>query len=155
MVIYCHCKINTVAILFYNTECQQYHGMNVNYHCKKSYEIGTRSILWDQPQSCRASESSRTWGQLSARKLQLWFNRGRCVIQMLMLSTALGATKFITNIIMNRVTLKSDSDVKQTHLRSWFVEQMLMLSRSFSCNQVYNKYYYELGHAMLSCSSPT
>ncbi len=42
VVIYCHYVIVIVVVLFYNTECQQYHGMGVNYHGKKVTNIGPR-----------------------------------------------------------------------------------------------------------------
>ncbi len=31
---------NTLCSNFYNTEWRQYHGMEVNYYCKKAYNIG-------------------------------------------------------------------------------------------------------------------
>ncbi len=51
----------------------------------------------------------------------------------------LSVTKFTTKDEMNSVTLKSDSDAKQSCLRGKFVERMLMLSPSFRCDQI-NKY---------------
>jgi hypothetical protein len=39
-VIYCHSMVFTAILMFYNTGWQQYHGMAVNYHGKKFYEIG-------------------------------------------------------------------------------------------------------------------
>jgi hypothetical protein len=48
----------------------------------------------------------------------------------------LSVIKFITKEAMNSVTLKSDSDAKQSCLRGHFVERMLMLSLSFRCDQI-------------------
>ncbi len=42
MVILCHSVVNTTIILFYNTEWQQNHGMAMNYHSIKFYNIGPR-----------------------------------------------------------------------------------------------------------------
>ena len=38
-VIYCHSMVFTVIIMFHNTGWQQYHGMVVNYHGSKFYNI--------------------------------------------------------------------------------------------------------------------
>jgi hypothetical protein len=39
-VIYCHSTVITKVMLLYNTEWQYDHGMVVNYHSKKFYNIG-------------------------------------------------------------------------------------------------------------------
>ncbi len=52
------------------------------------------------------------------------------------------------------VLLKSDLDVRQTHLRGWFVEQKLPLNRSFRCDQIYNNNCYIFGHTSLFYLSP-
>jgi hypothetical protein len=44
-VIYCHCTLITKVTLLYNTEWQYDHGMAVNYHSKKFYNIGLRCHL--------------------------------------------------------------------------------------------------------------
>ncbi len=41
-VIYCHSMVFTAIIMFYNTGWQQYHGIAVNYHGKKFYNIGPK-----------------------------------------------------------------------------------------------------------------
>jgi hypothetical protein len=48
----------------------------------------------------------------------------------------LSVTKFTTKDEMNSVTLKSDSDAKQSCLRGHSFERMLMLSLSFRCDQI-------------------
>ncbi len=43
--IYSHSTVITKVMLLYNTEWQYVHGMVVNYHGKKFYNIGTRSCI--------------------------------------------------------------------------------------------------------------
>jgi hypothetical protein len=57
------------------------------------------------------------------------------------LAVALCVTKLMNINVMNGVTLKSDLDVQQTCL-----EQKLMLSCSFMCDQINEHQCYELGH---------
>jgi hypothetical protein len=41
-VIYCHSMVFTAILILYNTERWYNHGMAVNYHGKKFYNIGPR-----------------------------------------------------------------------------------------------------------------
>ena len=51
------------------------------------------------------------------------------------------------------VFLRSDLDVKQTHLWGWFVEQNLMLSSNFRCCQIHYCWQYEFGHTVVFLKS--
>jgi hypothetical protein len=44
--------------------------------------------------------------------------------------------------------LKSGLDVQQTHLLGQFVEQTLMLSSSYRCDQIYTHEWYNFGHTL-------
>jgi hypothetical protein len=50
--------------------------------------------------------------------------------------------------------LKSDVDVKN-HLRGWFVEQTLVLSSSFRCEQIHDNQSYESEAEFLVVFSPS
>jgi hypothetical protein len=74
-------------------------------------------------------------------------------------------TKIIYLVIINMVTPKARAKhepfVQQTGLRpdsiirGRFVEQMLMLSSSFRCDQIHNCHWYDLGHTLLCYLSRT
>ncbi len=53
--------------------------------------------------------------------------------------------------------LKSDLDVQQTHLSHWgqFVEQTLMLSSNFRCDQIFKYKMHDFGHTLLCYLSQT
>ncbi len=67
----------------------------------------------------------------------------------------------MTAIALNLVTLccatKSDLDVQRTHLSHWgqFVEQMLLLSLNFRCDQIYKYRLHDFGHTLLCYLSQT
>ncbi len=93
---------------------------------------------------------------------QMFFrwNRGRFVEQKLMLSSNFRCYQFHNNPFPRIgshvvVLLKSDLDVRQTHLRGRFVEQKHPLSCSFRCDQIYNNNCYIFGHTLLFYLSPT
>ncbi len=51
--------------------------------------------------------------------------------------------------------LQSDFDVQQTKLRDQFIEQKLMLSSGFMCDQIYKYESYNLGPTLLCYLSLT
>ncbi len=52
VVIYCHSMVITKVIYLYNTEWWSYHGMAVNYHGKKFYNIGPRCFYVRDSNNC-------------------------------------------------------------------------------------------------------
>ncbi len=55
----------------------------------------------------------------------------------------------IMNLVRSKAGGKLELFVQQTHLRGLFVEQMLMLSSSFRCDQIYKLWINDFGHTLL------
>jgi len=76
--------VYTAILMFYNTEWRYDHGMAVNYHSKKFYNIGPRRILllchpartrgWLRPLRKRQRQKRPRWSCQSRKTSKLWIN---------------------------------------------------------------------------------
>ncbi len=51
------------------------------------------------------------------------------------------------------LSVNSHLDVQQTHIRGRYVEQKLMLSSNFRCDQIHNCHWYDFGHTVVLLKS--